>query len=810
MMHAPETLEVEKLRALCDAKSLGFKDTSELKPLAEFINQERAISALNLGLTHTSDNYNIVVVSAHGSGINSVLNELIREVIRSDSSKKVPPDLCYVFNFDLPQKPFLVTLPAGRGKKFRERMLDIYPVLEKEINELLQGPEIVSENFRLNDELTNYYRNLEEEFKKRFSQDGAEIVPPELRAQTGIFIYLPRPDGQKIPLSAWVNVGDIDDKERKRRQRAEKQIWEFFREIEQKIIHRQKELNDGFERYRKKKITDILEKKLTPIKKEFDGHGAIRYFEGLEKHIIRLNDVSEKKPEQQIPQLMPNNNNNSRSNLDEVPLPFQVNVFVDNSGLSAPPVVEDIHSTFQSIFGQIAGPQVVAMPTTNNADHARIIAGSLAKANGGIFIIDALHLFQIPEAWKKLVNTIKSRELKIEGVTLFPGVQTPINIDPEPSPVKARIVLVCPVWFYRETLKHPVIGDKMRQFFRIKAEFKDSTERTLRREKQYAEFIALCAERENLRPFSADAVAKIIEYGSRLTSSQKRLSLEMTSIKDIALEANWVASQKKPRPKIVMATHVSEAINNKVFRAGLIREKVHSSYREGKILFNPAKTKVGQVYGLAVLDTGELKFGVPSRITVQTYASKNGRLLSIDRNAKLSGPVFAKAIEIVSSYLQARYAKEKPLAKTISISFEQQYGIEGDSATAAEIFATLSALSNVPLRQDIAAVTGSANQLGEIQPIGGVNEKIEGFFDVCAATCGIKGKGVIIPIQNVQDLMLREDVVMACTQKKFKIFAIRTVEEGMELLAGKSMGEIDRLVHKNLNARNKKVKRKKE
>lgn len=801
-------LSVKSLRSPCDGKKLGFKITSELAPLVEFIDQDRAISALRLGITHTSDGFNVIVVNPQGAGKNSVLNRFIRDIVQDHEKRDIPPDLCYVLNFEDAQKPRLLMFLAGEGKKFQEELMDLGLALFKEIPEALQDSAVLGEQNAFNQRLIEFEETLREEFKSQFVAFGAEIkvlqISPLMPPTVAIVCKEAMPNGamEERELHQWATREGLSKNEEKKRRDAEEKMQSAFRELNQRHTKKQRELERELEGFRRNYVLELFDEHAGPLRERFcNGNGVSTYFDGLRKFIgysyAAFGSFNQSMPDSKDENVLANGQNG-------LVLPFQVNLLVDNSCLDRPPVVEDFDASFSSLFGKIAAAQ------RGNAmalDHTKIVSGTLARANGGVLILDAEQLLnQNFEIWRKLVSVLKRKELQFEDFGQRLGIPAAITLDPEPIPVNLKIVLIATARLYWLIVQHPesLVSKDIEHLFRVPAIFKDLADRTPEHERKYAEFVAFCVEREGVLPFSRGAVAKVIEHGSRLVDHQHKLSLKMTKIKDLVLEASWIAG-RVPKARRVEARDVTQALENKVFRIDLIRERVQDMYAEGMILFSPEGSESGRVYGLAVHVFGELKFGIPARITAQPYISKKGEaLFSVDRAAELSGHIFDKGFEIASAYLRARYAKNDPFSRTISIAFEQTYsGVDGDSATASTLFVTLSALSGIPLRQDI-AITGSANQFGEIQPVGGVNEKIEGFFDVCTATCGVEGKGVAIPVQNVQNLMLREDVVRAVRQKKFHVYAINTVEEGIELLTGKSMKEIDEAIVKNIKTPKKK------
>ncbi|MBI4134079.1 MAG: AAA family ATPase, partial [Candidatus Terrybacteria bacterium] len=498
----------------------------------------------------------------------------------------------------------------------------------------------------------------------------------------------------------------------------------------------------------------------------------------------------------------------------ELMLPFQVNVVVDRAAENGePPVINELNVTFPRLFGEITGEHRGNVVVT---DHTKISGGALLEASGGVLVLDALKIFTSPALWPKLIATLEAGELKIGDFHQYAGMPISFPIEPDPVSIDTKVVLVFSDWLYNEALRIPPIAEKLQKLFRVKAEFVGKTKRTPAVERQYAEFLAMCAEREGLLPFSAGAVAKFIEHGSRTADHQGEISLQLSETKTLALEANRVAQTRLTGfrtleadrddfvdlggDRVVTADDVRGAMRERELRVSRVREMFYDNFRNGTFLFKPTREEVARVYGLAVYSTGEIRFGIPMAITALNWAKPDGGVVSIDRKAELGGPILGKATDIIAAWLMARYAKDKPFRRGVTIVFEQSYGAEGDSASIAEVTAVLSSLSGLPIRQNL-AVTGSMNQLGEVQPIGGVNEKVEGFYDVCVATHGIENKGVVIPAPNAQHLMVREDVVEACGNGKFSVYAVSRIEEAVEILFGLPIGEVDKRIRAALNSR---------
>ncbi len=792
---------VEKLRHVCDPADLKFGNTSELEPLTDFIGQESAIEALKFGLEIETPGYNIFAAGPNGTGRTSVIKEHIKKSIREKkvSPKKTLRDFCYVGNFENPDKPQVLVFKKGEGKEFKDFVEEV--ILERlkvEIPAVLQGQECIEAKKELIRKCQDTINELSLAFANKVKESGFVLLTLPMRPGTPQIAQLSplslrvSDDGKLLSMSKEEFAG-LTEEARTEIKKREQELADFEDETNLKIEELQEKLGQDI-----KALEDgLVEKRVVSIfktQKYQNNPKAREYLCGLKK--FTLKNIGLFRPQannQAIPMLMlggevigqPKNGNGQF-------LPFKVNLFIDNGRTEEIPVIVENNPTFANLFGKVDKGVTFGTYVT---DHTRIRPGSLCLADGGYIILNVLDIFSKGgEVWQALEKTLKSGFLKI-GDPLGSFGFSPVSLDPEEIPLNVKVIIV------GEPEHYEILQERDEDFasnFKVKVEFDDEMKLNQQNLEGYARFISRCCQKEKLLPFDRTGVGKIVEFGSRLADHQQKLSARMGLIKNLVVEAEHWA--KKAQSQVATGEHVRRAIEERRQRTNLLERKVQKTIDEGIRLIETQGQKVGEINGLVVYQLGDLSFGRPSRITVKTFKGKDG-VISVDREVGMSGPNFNKAVGIIKGYFGEKYGQKRTLEFSASICFEQSYGgIEGDSASVAEISTLLSSLAKLPINQAL-AVTGSINQNGEVQPIGGVNEKIEGFFEVCRER-GFTGKqGVIIPHQNVQDLMLREDVVEAVSQKQFTIYQIKTVDEGMELLMSKPAQIIHKLVADSLHGK---------
>lgn len=770
----------EKLRWTCDPNAFGFENTGECEEIKGIIGQERALTAIRMGLEIDSPGYNIYASGLTGTGKTSTIKTLLSQL---DVTKKTPDDICYVHNFKDSDMPIYIMLPAGMGKKFQTEMNDLVTFLKKEITKILE-----SEDFKkTSEEIINAYRTKQKEVIKAFNERLQKEHLQLVQYQIGPYMkqdIVPVFEGKPVPLEqieALAEQEKFDEEElnslRKNIERA-RVDFDFAmrqtRELEKEI---QREISALEYKYGLPVVSGVISD--IHIKYAENNQKLKGYLHDVREHILsNLKTFKEKEEEQQpVAYVAPGMAPYRAKQFIE----YQVNVLVDNSHTEKVPVIIETTPTYKNLFGTIE--RDIERVGIWSTDFTRIKAGSLLRSNGGYIVFDALDALIEPGVWEFLKRTLKNRLFNMQNYDPYSIV--PIAIKPEPVPISVKVIMIGDHYLYSHL--YNVVED-FKKIFKIKASFDTEMPNNSENIMAYVSFIKKISGEEHLLQFDKNAVAAVIEYGVRLTGHQKKISTRFSEVADLLREASYWA--QKEGHQIVSDTHVDKAYDEKIRRVSLLEDKIQELIEDGTIMIDTEGTVVGQVNGLSVYDIGDYAFGKPSKITAETSVGRSG-IINIEREAKLSGKTHDKGVLILEGYFRGKYAQDKSLTMSASICFEQSYGeVDGDSASSSEIYAILSSLADIPLRQDI-AVTGSVNQKGEIQPIGGVNLKIEGFYDVCRAH-GLTGtQGVIIPALNVPDLMLRKDVIKAVIEKKFHIYSVNTINEGISLLTGLEPGVMD-------------------
>jgi lon-related putative ATP-dependent protease len=767
---------VEKLRWRCAPESLPFENTQEIQACSEVIGQERALKAIRLGLEMESLGYNIFVVGLVGTGRNTTIKCLLEEI---DKTGRIPDDLCYVNNFKDPDLPKSITLPAGKGKAFKKEMEDVIETLKKAIPQVFESEEYQKQRRETVDKHREREKAMVKDFETRAKKEGFTVV----QVQVGPFT---RPDivpvvaANPVPLDQLENLVDQGQFSKETFENLKVKYGQLSGEMEQVLKETrkvEKVIQDELNALDKSAISHLVAGAVGDLKEKYPQPKIQAYLDEAKDAI--LENPARFQPKAETPQLP----------IPGLTLPagpdtfseYQVNVLVDNSESKGAPVIIESSPTYRNLFGTIER-NMDRMGGTWKTDFSKIKSGSFLRANGGYLVLNALDVFIEPGVWLALKRTLRNRTMEMQSFDPF-YLFASSALKPEPIDVRVKVVMIGDAYIY-ETLY--TMDEDFKKIFKIKADFDTVMNRTDESQLQYAAFVRKICNDEKLLPFDRTGVAAVIEHGVRLAGRQKKLSTEFHRVTDILREANYWA--KKDGSERVTEKHVDQAVEEKIYRVRMIEDKIQEMIDEGIILIDSEGAKVGQVNGLSVYDVGEYAFGRPSRITAKTAMGKAG-IINIEREADMSGRTHNKGVLILAGYLRGKYAQDKPLTLTASLAFEQSYsGVDGDSASSTEIYAILSSLTDLPIRQDV-AITGSVNQNGEIQPIGGVNQKVEGFFEVCRAR-GLTGKqGVIIPHQNVGDLMLRKDVVAAVREGKFRIYPVQTVDQGIEILTGIPAGQ---------------------
>ncbi|GMT46950.1 MAG: ATP-dependent protease [bacterium] len=764
-----KSLTVDELYMRCDTKLFSFRTTDELPPFEGTIGQDRALSAIDFGLSLESKGFNIYVLGESGTGKTSTIKTLLSKKAEGES---IPPDWCYVYNFKEPDSPLVISLEPGRGVEFRKDMAELINTLKVEIPGVFESKEYDKQRGRI-------FEEFQKRQKELFSslEEEAEAKGFTIKRTVGAFLIVPvKKNGEPLTEEEFHS---LDKTTRKKIEEIGKLLQEKLDDLVRTLREGEKLVRELLRRLEREAAISVLGHLIDDLKEKYKGNEKIIvYLDAVKEDILdNLEDFkssSEEAAPAPLPFMkMPKQEPNFTK--------YSVNAIVNNGAREGAPCVFESNPTYYNLFGRIEHKFQYGVAVT---DFSMIKAGSLHKANGGYLVINALDLLRNLFSYDAMKRAIRNRELKIEDIWEQYRLITTAMLKPEAVPLDVKVVLIGNPYIYYLLYN---LDEEYRELFKVKADFDNRMDRTGENILKYATFVATKSKEESLLSFDPSGVARIVEYGSRLAEHQEKLSSKFSDISDLVREAHYWA--KKDGAEVVAGVHVEKALNEKIYRHNRIEDRLRELMAEGTLIVETSGERVGQINGLAVMSLGDYSFGKPSRITTTVYTGKAG-VINIERETKLSGKIHEKAILILSNYLGRMYAVKKPISLSASITFEQLYGmIEGDSATCAELYSLLSAISGVPIKQNI-AITGSMDQNGNIQPIGGVNEKIEGFFELCRLRGLDRTYGVIIPEKNVRNLMLRRGVLDAVKDGSFHIYPIERVEEGIEILMGMPAGEL--------------------
>ncbi len=765
-----------ELRWRCDPKKLKIRTTDDVPGKKEIIGQARALSALRLGLEMKHPGYNVFVTGFSGTGRMTTIKRLLAEF----QNIEIPlNDRCYVHNFKNNDQPILITLPARQGSKFRDDMDALVQDLIKDIPAAFDRKRFKDERKRLMELFQERQRSVLKDFEGKVKERGFEVI----QVQVGSVMrpdITPIIDGQPASfeqLDQFVKEGKIT-KDQVEKMAGDRQILENqmelvmreMRNIERKAKDSVNELSERF-------ILPVVKEAIDGIREKYDHEKVHKYLDEVQESI--MGDLTRFRPPDDSPTPIPGMPPMAQPE-EDLFLEFQVNVVLDNSDTKGVPIIIETNPRYKNIFGTIE--REVDRNGVWRTDFTLIKPGTLLRADGGYLVINALDALIEQGVWQTLKRTLRNGLLEIQPIEtgLFGAASA---FKPEPIEIDVKVVMLGDAYIYYLLYEQ---DDDFKKIFKVRADFDTEMPKGKPQIEKYVHFIKMICEDERLSAFDSSGIAAVVEHGVRLAGHQDKLSTRFNIIADLVRESNYWAT--KEGSNLVTEKFVLRALEERLERVGLAETKIKEMISNHSIMIDTEGSVVGQVNGLSVIDMREYMFGIPSRITAKTSIGREG-IINVEREAGMSGPAHSKGVFIISGYLRGMYAREKPLAMTASLTFEQNYGgVDGDSASSTEIYAILSSISNVPLRQDI-AVTGSVNQRGEIQPIGGVNQKIEGFFDICKVPKLTGTQGVIIPHQNKRDLMLRHDVIEAVRDGKFHIWAIETVDQGIEILTGHPAGK---------------------
>ncbi|SDF83110.1 Predicted ATP-dependent protease [Limimonas halophila] len=760
-------LEADALRWHCDPEALGFATTDELTDLDYALGQERAVEALTFGLGMGRDGYNIYALGA--SGVHK--HELVQHHLEADAhNRELPSDFCYVNNFEEPHRPNILKLPAGRGADFKNDLDTFVDDLRDSLRAAFESDEYRTRRQMIEREFREEQEKAVNEIEREARENGITLQ----RTPAGFGFAPLTEDGEVMSPDSFHQL-DADKQQeiqqeierlQHRLQEALQQMPKWLKQTREKI----RQLNADTASQAVGHLVEALKRRYDPLRAVQD------HLDRIQADIVDNVDALLARGDQGEMQAA------QGEQTEALLRRYRANLIVDNRGREAAPVVYEDEPSYDRLIGRIEHRAEMGALTT---DFHLIREGALHRANGGYLVLDARKVLSKPLAWEALKRTLRAGEVRIESLYQALGLISTVSLEPEPVPLSLKVVLI------GERLLYYLLSEldpEFNELFKVAADFEERTDRSDGTRDLYARAVATLARRNELAPFSAAGVARVLEHAARLAADQDKLSIEMETIADTLREADFHARRNGNNP--VEAADVDAAIRARERRMGRVRERMHEEILRGTVLIDSDGTRGGQINALTVMSLGGVSFGRPTRVTARAGIGR-GNVVDIEREVALGGPIHSKGVLILHGYLAARYARERPLSLSASLVFEQSYGgVEGDSASLAELLTLLSTIADVPLRQDL-AVTGSVNQHGQVQPIGGVNEKIEGFFEVCKDR-GLTGEqGVVIPDANRKHLTLRQEVVDAVRADSFAVHAVKTVDEAIELFTGMPAGTED-------------------
>jgi lon-related putative ATP-dependent protease len=759
-------LPLEHYRNRFDASLLDCGSTRELKPLEEIVGQKRALSALIFGLNIEDKGFNVYASGMYGTGRKSAVKKFLDELAKT---KPRGTDWIYVNNFENPYEPNAIHLPPGMGKEFKEDIATFIAEAKRFIPKVFESEDYVNRREAAVREIEEEKARLLARIDELAREKGFLIQP----GPQGLLTIPLKEDGEPYQQEEFVSQPpDVQAAYQKRKDELMvdlRNTFRLLRDLDQKGGETIEELN-------REVALSAIGHRVAALKDKYEKVDEIHpYIEAVQKDIVENLPQFMPEPAQQQPPQFAN------PLIRELAFrKYEVNVIVDNSGHDGAPVIYEQNPSYQNLFGKIEKEVQYGVVTT---DFTMIRSGSIHKANGGFLVMMVEDLFRNPFSWDGLKTALKTGEVVVEEPGERMGFISTRGIKPEPIPLSLKVIIIGTPQINQILYTQ---DPDFSELFKVKADFDTTMDRTSENVRNYASFICGLCEEYQLHHLDGSAIGKVIEYGSRLAEDQNKLTTRFSHIADIIREASYYAEQEQS--EFTSARHIVKSIEERIYRSNLIQEKIQEFIKRGVFLIDTEGEKVGQVNGLSVIGLGDIAFGRPSRVTASIGIGRGG-IIDIEREAAMGGPIHTKGVLILSGYLNDRYAQDKPLSLSARLVFEQSYeGVEGDSASSTELYALLSALSGLPINQAI-AVTGSVNQKGEVQAIGGVNEKLEGFFEVCKAK-GLTGKqGAMIPASNIQNLMLKDEILDAARDGKFTIYPVSTIDEGIEVLIGVKAGE---------------------
>lgn len=759
-------LSFKELKKECDPSSFKFKTTRELEPFSGTIGQARGIKAIEFGLNIDIKGYNLYLEGPTGIGKTIYAKNLLNEMAKT---KPIPDDWCYIYNFDNSNEPKAISLPAGLGRQFMNDMDSFIQTIKTEIRSAFNNQDFEKEKANIQRDVEEKKIRLIEKLNKEALKQGFEIK----NTSSGIY-FLPMIDGKTLSEDEF---NALDEKTKNDFEARSVLIQQQTIDTMTKIKDMEKKANEKMNSWQNNIALFAVTIQVNELRNKYKKFSKVQEFlKNIQKDILtNLNEFIEDEQKPMGPMSMPK---------QEAQKPwhkYKVNLFVDNGNLTGAPVIIDSNPSFYNLFGKLEYENSFG---TLKTDFTLIKPGLIHKANGGYIVLQIRDLLTNPLTWELFKRVLRTKEIHVDSLKDYQLNTVAISsLKPEPIPVNIKVVLIGPSYIYYQLLN---ADEDFRKLFKVKAEFDEEAPRTDANMFKIAQFIHNFCEKEKAPHFNAGAVAKVIEYCSRMVDNQTKLSTQLNEITELLGEScTWA---KMDGAKTVTATYVKKAIEERIERVNKYDQRLVEMIQNGTIMIDTTGEKVGQINGLSVMNIGDYSFGKPAKITANTYVGKSG-IVNIEREVEMSGTTHSKGVMILSAYIGEKFAQDRPLSLAASLCFEQMYnGVDGDSASSTELYAILSSLSELPIKQNI-AVTGSVNQKGEIQPIGGLTDKIEGFFNICKLR-GLTGdQGIIMPYQNIKNLNLNDEVIKAVKDGMFHIYAIKNVDEGIELLTGVPAGK---------------------
>lgn len=774
-MTAPTPLPVSSLYRSCDPAGFDFETTQDIEELTEIIGQDRAREAAEISTDIGLQGYNLFVIGPQGTGRHSFIRQFLTQ---KAAGRGIPSDWCYVNNFSEPRRPTALELPAGRARKFRDEIAQLIESGQASIPAAFESEDFQRRRQAIESRIGGEQQKTFEEVRSHAADRGLGIM----QTMTG-FTFVPLREGEPISPE---DFEKLPREERERLQTAGEELGKELEAMMRAVPARVRRMRDEIRALEQEMALLALGGTIDDLIGDYAGiPRVVEFLKALKQDVaenVQLFREEGGDENAALARLLGGGLPVGQFQDSAVRRRYAVNVLVDRTGAEGAPVIFEDHPTYPYLIGQI---EHVAQMGTLLTDFSLIRSGALHRANGGYLVLDVQKVLSHPFAWEGLKHALISRRIETKTLEQIYSLASTVALEPEAIALDVKVVLVGSREFFYLLQEY---DPEFPELFKVFADFDDEMERNEENVRQHARLLGTIARRENLKPLDRSAVARLIEESSRHAGDAEMLSARVRRINDLVREAHYWAC--KNGNGAVKATDVQAAIEAQDRRAGRIRDRLHREILRGTILIDTAGERVGQINGLSVLQLGDFLFGQPSRITAR-LALGGGKVVDIEREVELGGPIHSKGVLILSSYLASHYVTDRPLSLSASLVFEQSYGgVEGDSASLAELCALLSALAEAPIRQSF-AVTGSVNQNGGVQAIGGVNQKIEGFFDICKARDLTGDQGVLIPESNVKHLMLRRDVVAAVAEGKFRIFAVASVDEALHLLTGLEAGTRD-------------------